>query len=99
MNGLKNGENISKYVKGAEGILALSSSGDFTPLASVLSTTVAQSDTVSPQKKKQSLWPKSQIRRTKNIYRNLKPIGTLYLLLKLSTLTKNGHKNNNFYNP
>lgn len=41
-------ENISKYVQGAEGILALSSSGDFTPLASVLSTTVAQSDTVSP---------------------------------------------------
>lgn len=50
MNGLKNGENQMKSVKGAEGIGALSSSGDFTPLASVLSTTVAQSHTVSPQK-------------------------------------------------
>lgn len=52
MNGLKYGEDISKYVQGAEGIQLYPLQvryNDFTPLASVLSTTVAQSDTVSPQ--------------------------------------------------
>lgn len=54
MNGLKYGETISKSVQGAEGIQLCPLQvryDDFTPLASVLSTTVAQSDTVSPQEK------------------------------------------------
>lgn len=54
---------------------------DFTPLASVLSTTVAQSDTVSPQESFSGAGKPPQI-RTRCIYRNLIAVGTLFFTAK-----------------